>query len=90
MTDGGSDVDSRLATGMRLTLARNPRSEEVEELREYYESELAYFQSDHRAASSLLAVGQSTRDERLDLEEHAAYTSVARLLLNLDETLTKN
>ncbi len=90
VTEGGHDVDSRLVTGVRLTLARTPNSDELQELRDYYKSELAYFQNDQEAARALLAVGHSSRIEELDVVEHAAYTSVARLLLNLDETLTKN
>jgi hypothetical protein len=34
-------------------------------------------------------VGQTPRTGTLDLAEHAAYTSVARMLLNLSETITK-
>ena len=90
ITEGGHDIDSRLVTGVRLTLARMPSTDELQELRQYYKSELAYFGNDQAAARALLAVGQSPRNEELDVVEHAAYTSVARLLLNLDETLTKN
>lgn len=39
-------------------------------------------------AQKLLAVGNSPRDESLDEIEHAAWTVVAHILLNLDETIT--
>ena len=42
------------------------------------------------AATTLLGVGISGRDESLDSVTHAAMTSVARLLLNLDEAIHKN
>ena len=90
MTEGGADVDARLTRGFRLTLARQPQSDELTELRHYFQSELDCFRGDAEAAKRLLAVGQSPRNDELDEPEHAAYTSVARLLLNLDETLTKN
>ncbi|MBC8351069.1 MAG: DUF1553 domain-containing protein [Planctomycetes bacterium] len=90
MSEGGNNIDGRLTRSVQLTLARRPRPDELTELRRYLESELAYFRGDHDAAKKLLAVGQSQRDEALDVLEYAAYTSVARLLLNLDETLTKN
>jgi hypothetical protein len=90
MTEGGGDIDSRLVRGVRLTLARTPRSDELDELLQYFKSELAYFKDHHDAAMKLLDVGHTPRNEELDVVEHAAYTSVARLLLNLDETLTKN
>ncbi|MDA1051549.1 MAG: PSD1 and planctomycete cytochrome C domain-containing protein [Planctomycetota bacterium] len=90
MTEGGADVDARLTRGLQLALARRPRPDELNELRQYFASELVYFCDDPAAAEKLLSVGQSSRDEALNKREHAAYASVARLLLNLDETLTKN
>ncbi|MCA9146860.1 MAG: DUF1553 domain-containing protein, partial [Planctomycetales bacterium] len=90
MNEGGHDIDSRLVTGVRMALARPPSADELEELRAYYKSELAYFAEHQDAAMKLLQVGQSPRNDQLDIVDHAAYTSVARLLLNLDETLTKN
>ena len=90
MTEGGADVDSRIVHAVRLTLARTPSSEELSELRRYLTLELAHFKSNHDAATNLLKVGESSRNDNLDPIEHAAYTSVARLLLNLDETLTNN
>jgi len=37
----------------------------------------------------LLAIGESERDNGLDPVEHAAWTTVASVILNLDETITK-
>ena len=37
----------------------------------------------------LLAIGATPRDESIDPAEHASYTLVGNLLLNLDETMTK-
>ena len=37
----------------------------------------------------LVAVGESPRDKRLDAAELAAWTTVASVILNLDETITK-
>ena len=34
-------------------------------------------------------VGESKRNEKLDAVEHAAYTGVCELVLNLDEAVTK-
>jgi len=41
------------------------------------------------AAEKLLAVGDTKRNDKLDASELAAYTMVANLILNLDETVTK-
>ena len=50
----------------------------------------AKYQHDSQAAKKLIAVGESPVDEKLNPSELAAYTMVASLLLNLDETLNKN
>ena len=36
-----------------------------------------------------MAVGESGRNDRLDLADLAAYTALASVILNLDETITK-
>ena len=40
-------------------------------------------------AEALLQVGEAKRDESLGMAEHAAWTVVANVILNLDETLNK-
>ena len=44
---------------------------------------------DPDAAQKLLAVGEAPRNEKLDPAELAAWTMVASMILNLDETVTK-
>jgi hypothetical protein len=83
------DTDNRLATGFRWTTGRHPKAAELAVFRDYLAGERARFERDPKAATSLLSVGESPRDETLDQTELAAFTSVARLLLNLDEFLTK-
>ena len=41
------------------------------------------------AAKALINVGESARPENLDASELAAWTAIANILLNLDETITK-
>ena len=54
-----------------------------------FPDQLAQFRRDPRAANALVNAGESTRDPRLDPCELAAYTTTAQLILNLDETITK-
>ena len=74
---------------MRSVLARIPTEQE----REILQSSLAYFeqrfQDDRAAAESLIAVGDTEPPEEIDPRRLAAWTSVCLMLLNLDETLTK-
>ena len=46
-------------------------------------------QTDPAAAARLLSQGESPRDGSLDGNELAAYTTVASLILNLDEVVTR-
>jgi hypothetical protein len=39
-------------------------------------------------AKELVAVGASPRDSSIDVVEHAAWTGICSLILNLDETLS--
>jgi len=47
------------------------------------------FKAKPEAATELLSIGESKRDEKLDVSELAAYTTIASMLLNLDEVITK-
>ncbi len=48
------------------------------------------FAKDTAAAAEFLKVGESPRDESIDQTEHASWTVIAQMILNLDETLTRN
>ena len=47
------------------------------------------YQADPEAALALVSAGESERDESLDVAEHATWTVLASMMLNLDETLTR-
>jgi hypothetical protein len=65
-------------------LTRRPSAPELERILSYYRLELQHFQADPKAASKVAgAKGGST------LPELAAWTMVSNVLLNLDETITK-
>ena len=40
-------------------------------------------------ADELLKIGESTRDTNIDSKEHASWTILASMILNLDETLNR-
>lgn len=87
--EGGADEQARLERGFRLLLVRAPAVRERELLRGELARLRARFARDPQAAIQYLAQGESPRDPALDPVELAAYTGVASLLLNLDETVTK-
>jgi hypothetical protein len=89
MLEGGSTPDQRLEHGFCAATARKPQPMEMQTLRKLLDQNLAHYQAHPDAAAALLKVGQSPRNESLDASEHAAWTMIASLLLNLDETVTK-
>src|SRR5262249_30698366 len=55
-----------------------------------FESQWARFRRDPEGARALIRAGESTPNPRLDPGELAAYTAMAQLILNLDETITRD
>jgi hypothetical protein len=89
LKEGGASVADRLAYGFRLVTSRAPRESEVAVLARAFQYNLDRFQTAPGAAEKLLSQGDSARDLRLNAPELAAYTTVASLLLNLDEAVTR-
>ena len=89
MVEGGPTPGQRAVMGFRLATARDPTSSELDNVLEVYRQSLETYRSDSEAARRLISVGESPRDESLGHAEHAAWTIVASVLLNLDETLTR-
>ena len=88
--DGGSAPDERVAWAWRQVLQRLPRVEELETVMPLYRQHLAAYQADRAAAESLAKVGFAPAPAGVDPAELAAWTHVARVLLNLHETITRN
>ena len=84
------DDAARLAWAFTEATARRPEAREADVLARALARERAHYARDAGAAAELLAQGESLRDESLSAVEHAAWTRVAALLLNLSETVTKN
>ena len=89
LNEAGPDADARAIRGFRLATARVPSAQERTVLVELFNEQLRQYQSNPEQAEKLLAVGDSPVDESLDRAELAAWTIVASVLLNLDETITR-
>jgi hypothetical protein len=81
--------EERIAFAFRLATARRPQSGEIAVLRKIFDEQLGVYRKDRDAAVKLLGVGESGRNENLDPVELAAWATVASVILNLDETVTK-
>jgi hypothetical protein len=89
MKEAGASPEEKIAFAFRLATARKPTEREVSVLRKIYDRQVEAFRKDEKAALKLLSVGESPRDEKLDVLELAAWATVASVVLNLDETVTK-
>jgi hypothetical protein len=81
-------VDGRLRFALEEATGRLPEDAELAILRRAYETQRRHWQADPSAAERYLSVGERQRDMRLDPVEHAAWTSVASLILNLSEVIS--
>ncbi len=81
--------DDRLLLACELVLSRRPTVVEREVLLNLLRDTKGKFARDKRAAEKLLAVGRSTVAGGQNVEELAAWTTIASMLLNLDEAISK-
>jgi hypothetical protein len=89
MKEGGNSADKRLQYGFRLVTGRRPAASEEGILQESLQYHLDYFRDKKDAIREFLKQGEARTDPGLDQRELAAYTSVASLLLNMDEAVTR-
>ncbi|HYT61291.1 MAG TPA: PSD1 and planctomycete cytochrome C domain-containing protein [Haliangiales bacterium] len=89
MTEADDDPKKRIIYAFRLATARVPAADEINVLLDVYRRQLAEYRNDKDAAEKLLNVGGFRPKSDLDKSELAAWTTIASMLLNLDETVTK-
>ena len=89
MTSGGNSPEERISFAFRLATARAPKPGELAVVLSSLGEYRTRYEADAKAALALISTGEAPRDERLPVAELAAYTAVANLLLNLDETITR-
>lgn len=90
LKSGGADAKSRLTWVWRQVLSRTPRADELQTMQALLAKQLAEYRADPAAARAFLKVGQSPLPADADLPELAAWTNLARVLLNLHETVTRS
>jgi hypothetical protein len=88
--EGGAVPAARVGWMFRRVLQRSPRPDEAKALADLIAEHAADYAADRKAAESLLKVGLAPVPEGVDAAELAAWTSGARVLLNLHETITRN
>jgi hypothetical protein len=86
---GGKSDRDRLDFAFKLATARTPDPQERAVLLNSLTEFRSTYRQDQQSGSKLLAVGETKADSRLAPRELAAWTAVASMILNLDETITK-
>ncbi|MBI3855978.1 MAG: PSD1 domain-containing protein [Planctomycetes bacterium] len=87
--EGGATPAERLAWACRRALSRRPTAQELKVLGALQEKHLEQYAADPKSAEQILAVGQAPAPKDLPAAELASWTSVARVILNLHETITR-
>jgi len=85
---GGEPFEDRVRLAFRLCLTRPPRDGEVRALAAFHDRQLARFRAGEADPVKVAGLDASAAGSP-DTAELAAWTTIARALLNLDETITK-
>jgi len=89
LAKGPTDVEGRIRMAFRMTVARQPRETELRVIAKRYEALIAQYRADGKAAAELVKVGQYAQPSKIDVAEHATWMAIANMLLNLDETVSR-
>ena len=90
MTEGGTAPADRITFAYRSALSRKPTADEVTVVQGTLGKFLAEFSQSADAAKKVIHNGESKPKAGLPQTELAAWTLVANLILNLDETINRN
>ena len=79
---------AKLRYAFQLAMCRPPTKAEATVLLQLLQTQQATYQRDVEVATALLDLGESARHGSLDAATHAAWTTIANVLLTLDEVLS--
>jgi hypothetical protein len=86
---GGKDPKKRINLAFQSATNRMPEAGEREALLVLLRDAFRHYRQDPASALKLLEVGEWKSNSQIDPIESAAWTAVTRIVLNLDETITK-
>jgi hypothetical protein len=87
---GGASFEARARWAYERAVGRAPRAEEIALLSQLFRKHRAEYRAKPGDARALLAAGRGSAPKDLAAEELAAWTSVARAILNLPEVITRS
>ena len=89
INEGGETPTERINWAYQWALSRLPQPKELEVINALYEKHQSEFTGNLEAAEALVTTGETAATEAVEPNELAAWTSVARVILNLHETITR-
>jgi hypothetical protein len=90
LTESNGDTSQRINWAVQQALQRKPSAEELKTLSALFAQQLADYQKDPTAAVELLKTGAAPVSPKLNSSELGAWAHVARVILNLHETITRS
>jgi uncharacterized protein DUF1553/uncharacterized protein DUF1549/cytochrome c len=90
LENGGRGLDRQIDWAFVQAEDRRATAQERRILADLYKKNLKRFRADQMSAKEFIAVGESPRPEKIKPADLAAMTTVARAILNLHETITRN
>ncbi len=87
---GGKTLDAQLAWAFERSLERKPDANELKVLRDLHRNASIHFETDKKGAAELLSIGEAPTPDTMKQQDLAAMTSVARVILNLHEAITRD
>lgn len=90
LLEGGKTPKQKIRWAWRIVTSRVPSDEETQIALELLKRNQERYRQDQASAVALVEYGESVAYESLDAAQLAAYTLLANLILNLDESVSKN
>lgn len=85
-----NDDQGRLDVAFRLAVSRSLEDFERDLLTELLVASREQYRADEASARALVSTGLAPKNDEVSVVEHAAWTTVARAILTLGETTTRN
>lgn len=90
LREGGSTDEARISFAFRRAVSRDAETDEVAVLKQLLQKHLADYAAEPASVEAILKTGALPVSEQTDRTRLAAWTSVARVILNLHEVMTRN
>ena len=84
-----TDDASRLHLAFERIVSRPPGERELKSVMKFLEATRARYQRSPDEAARAVAIGEAPSPGNIDAVQHAAWTQVATLLMNLSEAITR-